>query len=110
MDKPHNVTAKCINAKCDFCDATATWDAKTIYGPWAYLCDAHFEKLGSKLPGQAVRLEPVVQASKKCSLCGQEKPLDQYYKYVDGRGVLRYRTECIACNLAEKKKRRFKKA
>lgn len=97
--------------KCDFCDQKATVDAKTVMGPWAYLCPMHFEKLGSKLPGMCVPLDQSIisPATKRCSICGEEKPITEFYKYIDGRGVERYRTECKACNLAAKKRRRFGK-
>ena len=32
--------------KCDFCDKTAEYDARTGIGAWAYLCREHFEKYG----------------------------------------------------------------
>lgn len=28
---------------CDFCDQTAHYDAKTAVGPWAHLCEQHFQ-------------------------------------------------------------------
>ena len=31
---------------CDFCSAEAEYDGKTVMGPWAYMCRAHFEVLG----------------------------------------------------------------
>lgn len=100
-----------IRVKCDFCDSEAKVDAKTVMGPWAYMCYAHYNKLGSKLPSQCVPLDQgiVSPATKRCSICGEEKPITEFYKYVDGRGVERYRTECKACNLAAKKRRRFGK-
>lgn len=27
---------------CDFCDKPAGYDAKTVFGPWAFLCSKHF--------------------------------------------------------------------
>lgn len=27
---------------CDVCGTTALYDAKTTFGPWAYLCESHF--------------------------------------------------------------------
>ena len=30
--------------KCDFCDAQAVYDAKTVIGPWANLCEEHFKE------------------------------------------------------------------
>ncbi len=36
--------------KCDLCQNTASYDARTKMGPWGYLCEDCFEKVGpSKL-------------------------------------------------------------
>lgn len=40
-----------IIRKCDFCPCEAIYDAKTIYGPWAYLCQRHYNLAGSKTKG-----------------------------------------------------------
>lgn len=32
--------------ECDFCDNQADYDGKTVIGPWAYMCQPHFEELG----------------------------------------------------------------
>ncbi len=32
--------------KCDFCDETARYDGMTTYGPWANMCEPHFENNG----------------------------------------------------------------
>lgn len=32
--------------KCDFCKEEAKFDAKTVFGPWAYLCERCFGKYG----------------------------------------------------------------
>lgn len=98
-----------IKQKCDFCDAEAKWDAKTVYGPWAFVCDVHFNKVAVGTQGTYTHLQPLIITKKTCSICGQEKPVDQFYQYTDHGGTMRYRTECIACNLAAKKRRRFKK-
>lgn len=98
-----------IKQKCDFCDAEAKWDAKTVYGPWAFLCDTHLAKLGVQDPHMRTPLQRPVITKKTCSICGQDKPIDQFYKYTDHGGTERYRTECIECNLTAKKRRRFKK-
>jgi hypothetical protein len=37
-----------LTRKCDFCNKQATVDAKTIYGPWAYMCDEHNKMYGVK--------------------------------------------------------------
>ena len=37
-----------LTRKCDYCNRQATVDAKTIYGPWAYMCDEHNEMYGVK--------------------------------------------------------------
>ena len=90
-----------VKQKCDFCFKPATYDAKTAYG--------HFEKVALKAAGTYTRLEPVEVTNKVCSVCGEEKPISEFYKYVDNRGVTRFRTECKACNLAARKVQRFKK-
>lgn len=48
--------------KCDFCDESAQYDAKTIVGPWAYMCEKHFGLLGrGRLgTGWGQRLVPLV--------------------------------------------------
>ena len=41
-----------LNRDCNMCELAgdlhepATYDAKTIQGPWAYLCDGHFRTHG----------------------------------------------------------------
>jgi len=32
--------------KCDFCNAEAEFDGRTVLGPWAYMCDLHFGQYG----------------------------------------------------------------
>lgn len=32
--------------QCDFCADTAQYDAKTGFGPWANMCETHFQKHG----------------------------------------------------------------
>lgn len=98
-----------IGQKCDFCNEPAVYDCKTIYGPWGFCCKRHFESIGIKLPGMFKELEPIVVQSKKCSICGQERPISEFYSYVDARGVKRFRTECKACNADIRKRRRFGK-
>lgn len=43
---------------CDFCGAEASFDGKTILGPWAYMCDAHWKShgLGQLGTGRGQRL------------------------------------------------------
>lgn len=36
--------------RCDFCGRLAVYDAKTIMGPWAYVCQKHFDQLAVKEP------------------------------------------------------------
>ena len=37
------------SVKCDFCDKEAKYDARTIAGPWANLCENCFKLLGMGL-------------------------------------------------------------
>jgi hypothetical protein len=95
-----------IKSKCDFCDEPAVYDGKTTMGPWAHMCQAHFDRYGIKVQGFNSKLkqqqQPVV--TKKCSRCGKEKPVSQFYRYKDHREVERLRPECIECNLAGRTK------
>ena len=43
--------------KCQFCEDDACWDGKTIYGPWAYMCNYHFSINGIAATG--LKLEKV---------------------------------------------------
>jgi len=38
--------------KCDFCDETARYDGKTVFGPWAYMCDRHLEEILKVVPSE----------------------------------------------------------
>lgn len=98
-----------IKQRCDFCFKPATYDAMTTRGPWAFMCDEHFERLALKAGGTYKRLEPVEVTKKVCSVCGKEKLIGEFYQYTDNRGVRRFRTECKECNLAARKIQRFKK-
>lgn len=32
-----------VAPKCDLCDMPAKYDAKTKDGPWAYMCEEHYQ-------------------------------------------------------------------
>ena len=34
------------HSKCDFCEKQASYDGRTVFGPWANLCEEHFEQYG----------------------------------------------------------------
>ena len=45
--------------KCDFCEKKSYADAKLCFGPWAYVCQTHFDLYGCKLGmgvGQKLKL------------------------------------------------------
>lgn len=93
-----------IKTKCDFCGEPAVMDGKTTMGPWAFMCNRHFDKYGVKTKGLSTTLEAVTQETKVCSCCNVSKPLNKFYKYTDHNGTTRYRPECIECNLAKRDK------
>lgn len=97
-----------VKQKCDFCDEAATYDAKTLMGPWAYMCDKHYEQYGSRIPGMFSKLVASFVPSKVCVICGQDKPINEFYKYTDHSGTKRYRNECKQCNSERRKKQRDK--
>jgi hypothetical protein len=45
-------------AKCDIndCNKQAVYDAKTICGPWAYVCEKHFKTRASGAKGTYTEL------------------------------------------------------
>lgn len=101
-------TKKALRPKCDFCNAPATYDTQTILGPWAHVCDKHFERYSTKLPGLFSTIAIETVPSKTCWLCGETKPIDAFYAYTDASGKTRYRAECKECNLQERKVRRLR--
>lgn len=32
--------------KCDLCEQPAAVNGKTVHGPWAYMCQRHFQAIG----------------------------------------------------------------
>lgn len=94
--------------KCDFCNATAVYDGKTLIGPWAYMCEAHFKQCGINVKGMYNKLK-IESTTKICSKCHVEKALTDFYAYTDDRGIPRTRTECKECNLAMRKIANFHK-
>lgn len=45
--------------KCDFCTNEATKDGKTVYGPWASMCEKCFKEHGVQVKGLFTTLERV---------------------------------------------------
>lgn len=98
------MTPKAITSKCDFCDRQALYDGKTIFGPWAYMCERHRRTVGVKDNRFITRLQDIdVTPKKQCSICGEEKPLSEFYRYTDHNGTERYRNECKVCNLTARR-------
>lgn len=53
-----------LNRYCAICEnkgefVDATVDTKTIWGPWAYLCDKHFKLYGTNVKGLFTELKDV---------------------------------------------------
>lgn len=90
-----------IKTKCDFCNAAAIVDGKTRMGPWAYMCQMHFDKYGCKTTGLYTRLA-AEEETKECSCCHKRLPLSDFYRYTDAHGTVRYRCECKECNLSKR--------
>lgn len=98
-----------IKAKCDFCKNPAIYDAKTVFGPWGYLCETCFETRAIGIPGTFTRIANSILETKKCYHCGQDKPVSEFYGYTDSNGNHRFRSECKACNLERRRKQRMNK-
>lgn len=49
--KRHEAVVVTVKKKCDFCMQSghledADFDGKTVYGPWANMCESHFMEYG----------------------------------------------------------------
>jgi len=97
-----------MTVKCDFCDAPAVYDTQTKMGPWAYVCQKHFDKYSTKIKGLFSELIVEQKKAKICSICGKEKSTTEFYNYIDARGITRARTECKECNLEMRKMNRMR--
>jgi len=65
MSKNQTIVDK--KPKCDFCDNEAVYDAKTHKGPWAFLCEQHFQEHAIGLgigKGQKLVLENDIEVKK----------------------------------------------
>jgi hypothetical protein len=61
MAAPHTEVEVSTLPACDICSLPAAFDAKTIHGPWAYLCADDFAKIGVGVglgQGQRLILKP----------------------------------------------------
>ncbi len=55
MDK--KISGRAYTPRCDFCGRPALYDAKTKLGPWAYVCQKHFDQMCySKVDGLYTKL------------------------------------------------------
>lgn len=86
---------------CDFCKDPAIYDAKTLLGPWAFVCEKHFQVYGIAIKGLYTKLKPT--EVRVCRHCNLEKPISDFYTYTNSRGETKHRTECKDCNLAKRK-------
>ena len=60
MKKNHTEVVVSERSKCDFCKEEAKYDGRTFIGPWANMCELHFEEYGVGLglgKGQKLILE-----------------------------------------------------
>lgn len=101
-------TKKALRPKCDFCGEPAIYDTQTLLGPWAHVCSKHFHIYSTQTPGLYTKLEYIPETEKVCTLCGEKLPIKEFYKFKDINGHERYRGECKACNLQERKVRRLR--
>lgn len=81
MTKGHEVEVVELPT-CSFCDETAAYDGKTVHGPWAFMCQAHWKSDGVGKTGvgfgQALKLraERYVVVCGRCPLCGERTELE----------------------------------
>jgi len=48
-----------MNKDCDICGDKAVYDGKTTMGPWAYMCEDCFGRVGVTTPGLSTKLEDI---------------------------------------------------
>ena len=58
-----------VRQKCDFCNEEAIYDTQTVYGPWAFVCQKHFDTYATKKSGSYTKLEAKVITKKTCYIC-----------------------------------------
>lgn len=85
--------------KCQFCNERAKYDIKTLMGPWAYVCQHHFDAYGIGLGvGMGLRLILVESKPVKTSaglpftgeicICGEMDGLELWWCPIHGlRGM-----------------------
>jgi hypothetical protein len=77
--KGHEVVVKEL-PKCQFCDDQAAFDGRTVHGPWAFMCQAHWDEhgVGHTGVGYGQRLihDPgyTIQCG-TCFMCGETSTL-----------------------------------
>jgi hypothetical protein len=84
--------------KCDFCNQPAKYDGKTLLGPWGYMCQKHFDMVGTKVRGLYTVLPEAKLPEKRCTKCGTLKPISAFLFYMDQSGKKIYHNECYSCN------------
>ena len=73
-------------SQCNFCSETAAYDGRTKMGPWAYMCEEHFEIQGVGLGigrGQKLKLRPKSFASCVVSEAGEKPSTEAIKKAVE---------------------------
>ena len=81
MTKGHEVEVVEL-PMCSFCDQTATYDGKTVHGPWAFMCRDHWMQYGPHRTGVGfgqvlkLRKERFVVVCGRCPLCGERTELE----------------------------------
>jgi len=57
-------TKTIVKEDCDFCGKNAFYDGKTIKGPWAFMCEEHFNLYGVGLgigKGQILKIDKTIE-------------------------------------------------
>lgn len=72
MTNRHTETKVKRFPKCDFCQSDALYDGQTTAGPWANMCNLHFQELGVGLglgKGQRLVIEKAVDPDNDSRIC-----------------------------------------
>lgn len=83
MKQPHTSVEIPEAVQCDFCAKQAEYDAKTVMGPWANLCEQHYGQYGYGLglgKGQRLIVKGVMN---KIEYLAEEQGVEVKMTHVD---------------------------
>lgn len=80
---------------CDFCKNKAMFEALSARGKKMYLCEQH----AKTIPHTQIKAVHHAEQpkTKRCTMCGEEKSISEFYKTKNAFGKTYLRPECKKC-------------